>query len=146
MLKSYILILSFTSLLILDGCGGARTLSLEVISDNDANNGNAVVVKVYQLLNADKFRYASFESLLKKPEETLGSDIIPNSNYERIMIPGEIFKLDDFVIKPEATFLGVLADFRSPAKDGWQRIIELSSDIDELQISIHENSISVEKE
>ena len=143
--KSFIILLILSGLIILDSCGGARTVGIEVISDNDTNNGNAVVVSIYQLLNADKFRYASFESLIKKPEETLGGDIIPNSMYERTMIPGEKFKLDKYEIKPEATYLGVIADFHSPAKDGWQQLIELNSDIDDLQISIHENSISIEK-
>ena len=145
MLKSLIAILILTNLILLNGCGGARTVGVEVVSDNDANNGNAVVVTIYQLLNADKFRYASFESLMKNPEETLGSDVIPNSKYERTMIPGEKFKLDDYEIKPEATFLGVIADFHSPAKDGWQQLVDLSSGIDEMQISIHENSISFEE-
>jgi type VI secretion system VasD/TssJ family lipoprotein len=139
------IILVLTSLMILNGCGGVKTLSLEVVSDDDANNGNAVVLTIYQLLNADKFRYASFESLMKKPEETLSSDIIPNSKYERTMIPGEKFKLDQFEIKQEAMFLGVVADFHSPTKDGWQQLVEVNSDIDEMLIIIHENSISLEK-
>lgn len=145
MLKTFIVIITLLSLMILSSCGGARTVSMELVSDNDANNGNAVVLTIYQLLNPDKFRYASFESLMKNPEETLGSDLIPNAKYEKIMIPGEKFKLEEYEIKTEANFLGVIADFHSPIKDGWQQLVDLNSDIDEMQISIHENSISLEK-
>jgi type VI secretion system VasD/TssJ family lipoprotein len=122
-----------------------RTLKIDVVSDENVNSGNAVVVTIYQLVNADKFRFASFESLMKNPEETLGSDIIPNAKYERTMVPGENFQLEEHEIKSDAVYLGVIADFYSPAKNEWQQVIELNSDFDELKISIHENSISIEK-
>ena len=145
MIKNLFIILILVCLVSLCGCGGGiKTVRIDVVSDDNANNGNAVVVTIYQLVNADKFRYASFESLMKKPEETLGSDIIPNSKYERTLVPGEIFQLKEHEIKSDAAYLGVIADFHSPAKDGWQQIISLDSDFDQLKISIHENSLSFE--
>ncbi|MCW8806070.1 MAG: type VI secretion system lipoprotein TssJ [Ignavibacteriaceae bacterium] len=144
MLKSFIIFMIFISLILLAGCGGAKTMSVEVISDNDANNGNAVVVKIYQLISGDKFRYASFESLLKNPDETLGSDVIPGSKYEKTMVPGENFKLNELELKSGAAYLGIIADFHSPANDDWKQLIDLNSGIDELKILVHENSLSVE--
>ena len=144
MIKYLFTTLFFICLLVNCG-GGMRTLKIDVVSDDNVNSGNAVVVTIYQLVNADKFRFASFESLMKNPEETLGSDIIPNAKYERTMVPGENFQLEDHEIKNDAAYLGVIADFYSPAKNEWQQVIELNSDFDELKISIHENSISIEK-
>lgn len=144
MLKSFIIFIIFTSFMLLAGCGGAKTVSVEVISDDDANDGNAVVVTIYQLVSEDKFRYASFESLLKNPDETLGSDVIQGSKYEKTMVPGENFKLNELEIKSGAAYLGVIADFHSPANDGWKQLIDLNSGIDKLKILVHENSLSVE--
>ena len=80
MIKYLFITLTFLCLFLLYSCGGGtRTVKIDVVSDNNANSGNAVVVTIYQLVNADKFRFASFESLMKYPEETLGSDIIPKS-------------------------------------------------------------------
>ena len=144
MIKILFITLTISLLLFVHCGGGTRTLRIDVHSDENANSGNAVVVTIYQLINADKFRFASFESLMKKPEETLGSDIMPNSKYERTLVPGEIFQLKEHEIKSDAAYLGVIADFHSPAKDGWQQIISLDSDFDQLKISIHENSLSFE--
>jgi type VI secretion system VasD/TssJ family lipoprotein len=74
---------------------------------------------------------------------TLGSDLVPNSKFDRTMVPGETFQLDELEIKKEAAFLGIIADFHSPSADGWQQLVPLNDGIDEIIISVHENSISV---
>jgi len=129
---------------LLSGCGGGNEMiQINLFCDENTNGGNAVVVTVYQLTNADKFRFSSFESLTKNPEATLGSDLVANSKFDRTMVPGESFQLDELEIKKEAAFLGIIADFHSPSADGWQQLIPLNNGIDELIISVHENSISV---
>lgn len=142
------ILLKFLSVIILVlfwGCGsGKEMIQVQFECDPNANNGNAVVVTIYQLTNADKFHFSSFESLTKNPDATLGADLIANSTFERTMVPGEIFKLNELEIKKEATFLGIIADFHSPALDGWQQLVDVGKGIDELIISVHENSISVQ--
>ena len=126
------------------GCGGGnQMIQINLKCDENTNSGNAVVVTVYQLTNADKFRFSSFESLTKTPELTLGTDLVPNSKFDRTMVPGETFQMDELEIKKEATFLGIIADFHSPSPDGWQQLVPLNEGFDELIISVHENSISV---
>lgn len=128
---------------LLSGCGGGKELiQIQLKCDENTNSGNAVVVTVYQLTNADKFRFSSFEELTKNPEQTLGADLIPSSKFERTMVPGETFNLDELEIKKEAAFLGIIADFHSPSADGWQQLVPLNDGFDELIISVHENSIS----
>ncbi|MEO8232830.1 MAG: type VI secretion system lipoprotein TssJ [Ignavibacteriota bacterium] len=142
------ILLKFLSVIILvlfSGCGsGKEMIQVQFECDQNTNNGNAVVVTIYQLTNADKFRFSSFESLTKNPDATLGSDLIANSTFERTMVPGEIFKLDKLEIKKETTFLGIIADFHSPAADGWQQLVDVGKGPDQLIISVHENSISVQ--
>lgn len=134
-------------LVLFSGCGGGKDfIQVSLKSYDDSNGGNAVVVTIYQLTNADKFRLASFESLTKNPVATLGSDLISNSTFEKTMVPGESFKLDELELKNEAVFLGIIADFHTPSADGWQQVVTLKKSIDKVVISVHENSISVKVE
>lgn len=129
------------------GCGGGpQLLDLNVNCDDDCNSNHAVVVKIYQLKNSDRFRYASFEALLRNPEEILSSDLIPASKYENTLIPGEEINISEMKIDPEAAYLGIVADFYSPANDNWHQVIPLNPDIDKVKIKIHSNSLSFEIE
>lgn len=125
------------------GCGGGlQTINVNLQCDGNCNDNNAVVVKIYQLKSADKFRHASFESLQRNAEDVLSDDLIPNSKYEKLMVPNESFKLKDLTINKDAKYLGIVGDFHSPAKDGWLQVIPLNSDIDNLSIMIHENYLT----
>lgn len=134
-------------LITLLSCGGGKdTIQISLNCDENVNSGNAVVITLYQLTNPDKFRLSSFESLTKTPEATLGAELIANSELERTMVPGETLDLNEIEIKRESAFVGVIADFHSPAPDGWQAVIPITEDLKRLVILIHENSISVQKE
>jgi type VI secretion system VasD/TssJ family lipoprotein len=143
-MKYFSLFIFSILLLVFSGCGGAEKISVSFHCDNDCNESNAVVVKIYQLKNADKFTHASFESLLRSPDETLGDDLIAGAKYEKLMTPDESFKLSDYEIKKDAAYIGVVGDFHTPAKDGWFQVIPVK-DIDDLSIKIHSNSLTVEK-
>ena len=144
-MKPILLFIFSLLLLVYSGCGGGtETINVSLHCDSDCNESNAVVVKIYQLKNADKFSHASFESLLRNPDETLGDDLIAGAKFEKLMTPDESFKLSDYEIKKDAAYIGVVGDFHSPAKDGWSEVIPVK-DIDDLSIKIHSNSLSVEK-
>ena len=137
----FVLIIYFT------GCGsGIQTINVALSSNVDANGGNAVVIKIYQLTNNDKFLYANRNSLLKNAEETLANDLIPNSIIEKTMVPDDNYDLNELELNKDTAFLGVLGDFYSPAKDGWKLIIPVDSDTEHLKILILENSLSLQKE
>jgi type VI secretion system VasD/TssJ family lipoprotein len=127
-------------------CGSSvRTLNIEFLCSEDCNNRNAVVIKIYQLKNDDRFRNANFQSFVMNPEGYLADDLIPNSKYERTMIPGESFQLRDVEIKSEAVYLGIMGDFHSPSQDGWQQIIDLAEDLENIAVIISENFLSIRK-
>jgi len=135
-----------TSMVYFAGCGsGIQTINIDLSSDVNANGGNAVVIKIYQLTNDDKFRYADFKLLLKNAEKTLTNDLIPPIK-EKTMVPDENYNLKTLELNKDAAFLGVVGDFHSPAGDSWKKIIPLDSDIEYLKILIHENSLSIEIE
>lgn len=145
MKKIILILLPVFTLLLFSKCGsGKEYIQVSFKSYDNSNGGNAVVVTIYQLANADKFRLSSFESLTKNAVAALGSDLIPNSVYEKTMVPGESFNLDELEIKKEAAFLGVMADFHSPSADGWQSVVDLKDGIDKLIVKVQDNSISVQ--
>ena len=87
-LKSFLIIIS----VLLSSCGGGNEMiKIHLKCDENTNSGNAVVITVYQLTNADKFRFSDFESLTQNPEVTLGSDLVLNAKFERTMVPVRIF-------------------------------------------------------
>lgn len=145
MKKIILILLPVFTLLLFSKCGsGKEYIQVSFKSYDNSNGGNAVVVTIYQLANADKFRLSSFESLTKNAVAALGSDLIPNSVYEKTMVPGESFNLDELEIKKEAASLGVMADFHSPSADGWQSVVDLKDGVDKLIVKVQDNSISVQ--
>jgi type VI secretion system VasD/TssJ family lipoprotein len=136
--------LSILILIFLTGCGGSDTLQLDLQCSENCNNNNVIVVRLYQLKNAERFKFASHESLIRRPEETLGEDLIPNSKFEKIIGPNETFSVKELEVISGASYLGIIGDFHSPAKDGWQQVVPINSGIDKVKVTITENSLLVE--
>lgn len=145
-MKKFLFLSAVYAVIFLLGCGSTiKTAKFDLKCDGDCNGNNAIVIRIYQLNNADKFIHASFESMLRNPDAALGDDLIPNSKFEITMVPGQTFELKDYVIKNGAAYIGVVGDFHSPAKDGWLRIIPVDSDIEPMKILVHNNYLTVEK-
>jgi type VI secretion system VasD/TssJ family lipoprotein len=142
MKKIFLFIMSISILFVTHGCGGLQKISLDLNCDNDCNNSNAIVVRVFQLRNADKFKTTSFESLIRNPEEILKGDLIPDSKFEKMLAPGDSLQVNNIEIKEGTKFLGIVGDFNSPAKDNWLKVISLDSGIDNLKIIVHKNSLT----
>ena len=141
--KHFILLLTLplitTSLF---SCGGS-TIGLSIKCDDDCNSNNAVVIRIYQLKNGEKFLRESRESLLKSAEEVLGDDIVNNSKVEKTMIPGELYSFSDFRLDVGTRYIGIYADFYTPAKDQWRKLIDTSNDLKDMVIIIGKNSLSI---
>ena len=76
----------FAFMIYFTGCGsGIQTINIDLSSDINANGGNTVVIKIYQLTNDDKFRYADFKSLWRNAEETLAKHVI-DSNFKKPIV------------------------------------------------------------
>lgn len=145
-MKKYFLLLFPLVLLYISGCGGGNeTVNISMRCDTDCNESNAVVIKIYQLKNAEKFSHSSFESLVRNPDETLGDDLIAGSKFEKLMAPDETFDLSKYEINKDAAYIGIVGDFHTPAQDGWFQVLPVK-DINDFSITIHSNSLSVQKE
>ena len=131
-------------LALLSSCGNP-TMNILLKCTDDSNNNNAVQIRIFQLKSAEKFNLADRESILRSPEETLGDDLIPNTKVEKIMVPGESFNFEDLELTKDSKYLGIIADFHTPAKDGWSQLIDLSNGIDDLKIIVAKNFLTIEE-
>lgn len=129
--------------IVIIGCGsGKEMIQISFECNDDTNGGNAVVVTLFQLKNDDNFRFVNAETLLKTPEMALGDELVANTKIERTMVPGEKVELKEFEIKNETAFIGVIADFHSPAPEGWKTLIPLDKSVEKIVIYVYENSIT----
>ena len=140
---SHLRIFFFSSFLfLLIGCGN-QTVNILMQSTSDSNEMNAVQIKIYQLKSSEKFLLANRESLLRTPEETLGEDLIPNSKVQKIMIPGEIYNIENIEVSEETKLIGIVGDFFSPAQDSWSQLIDITERQDNIKVIIGKNFLTV---
>ena len=89
---------------------------------NQDDSGEALVVRVYQLREKDKFQRATFTELWKKDKELLEGDLLDRK--ELTMHPDSETVLDlDLDVKHGAAFFGVMALFRKPDVMSWKELV-----------------------
>lgn len=79
----------------------------------------ALLVRVYKLRQRGAFDQAPYAAFLsaQAEREALGADLLEVS--EVTLVPGQRLDLDQSVAR-EANYLGVVALFRAPARQGWR--------------------------
>lgn len=144
--KTFHYIIFTVIIIFIYGCGGSKEtvppLMVSLSCDENCNESNAIVIRMYQLRNSDRFESKSFESLVRDPEAELEDDIVPETKFEKTMTPGEKIQIDKLQLKEGAIYLGVIGDFHSPAKDGWKTLIPLNAEMQNINIFIHNNFLS----
>ncbi len=146
MKKNFLLLTVLIFSAVLAGCGGgARMINVNFQADNNSNDANAIVVDIYQLKSRDKFTHASFESLLRDPQGILTDDLIPDSQKEITMIPGQSYEIKHLTLSKDAEYIGIIGNFHSPAENGWRQIIPVKSDFKNLKVLVHQNYLSVQE-
>ncbi|MEO6527583.1 MAG: type VI secretion system lipoprotein TssJ [Gemmatimonadaceae bacterium] len=107
---------------------GKRPLTVELVGEarqNLANDrGNAVVIRVYQLSDREKFDRTSLVALWRDETGTLGSALI--GKQELTLLPGARETLRIKVAKG-TQFVGVVADFISPEAEQWRRVYPVAA-------------------
>jgi type VI secretion system protein VasD len=79
------------------------------INPNDEGRPSPVVVRIYQLLSAEKFEHADFYSLFENDKETLKYDFLGSE--EILVVPNEKRTMF-FEPHQDTVCIGVLASFR----------------------------------
>ena len=87
------------------------------------SGGNAVVLQIYQLADADPFTLIPVEEFWLDGDDVFAGTVL--SRREVLLYPEEVRALD-LTIEPSATHVGVAADFRAPSLDGWRVVLPAS--------------------
>lgn len=121
---------------ILSSCGGSKnpTLRLNFQPGPDCNNGNPVVVWVYQLRSDAAFQSLSAELFAKNPQQALDADKVAEPQ-EYTLRPGQILSLGKLKFAEETQFIAVLADFYQPDGDQWRISLPIEA-IDGKQVVV----------
>ena len=144
-------VLLLVSLLVLAGCGRAKTqvqmrVTMEASKDanpNSRDQPSPVVVRVYALKSEDLFKGADFFTLWDNEKQVLGADLLVRRQYE-IQPGGTVDKND--AINSETVYIGVVAAFRDINSATWRAIVEANKGgTNRIHVVIGRNTISVKR-
>ena len=114
---------------VLAGCSGpaetaveqAREVTVAIAGTSQMNaGGNAVVIQVYQLSDADPFTIIPVEEFWLDGDDAFAGTLV--SRREVLLYPEEVRALP-LVLDARTTHVGVAADFRAPSLDGWRVVL-----------------------
>lgn len=113
-------------LFLLSSCASLsnQTIDCEIqashwINPDDDRHPLAVMVKLYQLIDDDRFLSASFTDLWKRDRAFIGREIL--SKYEWVLVPGQR-KIIHLRLNPETRFIAAFAIFRRHGGEKWRAI------------------------
>jgi len=113
----------------LNGCSLLPKPSLTVkvntaatINPNDHYQSLPLVLRVYQLSDANAFSYASFDDLWYRDSETLSRDLLTS---QEILLLNRQHKKIHLRRDRRARYLAFVAGFRRPVRRQWRAITEL---------------------
>ena len=113
------------------GCGGSaeataveREVTVAIAGTPQMNaGGNAVVLQVYQLTDADPFTIVPVEEFWLGDDAVFAGTVV--SKRELLLYPEEVRALP-LVLDGRTTHVGVAADFRAPSLDGWRVVLPVA--------------------
>ena len=114
--------------LVAAGCSGSgeaaapdRAVTVALAGAPGMNaGGNAVVVQVYQLSDADPFTIIPVEEFWLDGDDAFAGTLV--SRREVLLYPEEVRALP-LALDARTTYVGVAADFRAPSLDGWRVVL-----------------------
>jgi type VI secretion system VasD/TssJ family lipoprotein len=133
----------FFSLLSLINCSsGPKQIQLDIQGTADMNNRKACVIYVYQLRTDSGFMNASSFDFWQENNEPFSEDIVgPRRRYQ--LVPGQAVP-DSLTLTDETDYIGAVADFSDPDKEGWRRVFPVSKNTsDKVTIIVEHNTIRI---
>lgn len=96
--------------------------AVHFLNPNVFEQPSPVIVNVYQLRSAERFRESNFLVLMTQAEKILALDELEHIEVE--IKPGENIK-KNWLIHPEAQAIGIVAAYRNPSGNFWKKVIPL---------------------
>ena len=141
--------------IVLSGCLGGETApekppvanikiqGMDNLNPTAEGESTPVVLHLYALKRASKFRNAGFFPLYDAPAKTLGADLVSS---EQITVrPGESLKRT-WVVDSGIKYIGALAAFRNIDRSVWQDVREITGDKDTFfyAVTVGDGKVRVE--
>ena len=131
------------SLVAVTACSsGPKMLQVNIQGTQDMNNRRSCVVYVYLLKTNTSFLSTTNQSYWEDEQEAFADDIVAKRRYQ--LVPGET-KAEGLKLTDEVNFIGAIADFVDPDREGWRRILPLpKKKPDQVFIIVDHNSIEIQ--
>lgn len=107
----------------LSACGSSG-VRVRAYAFPDANDGNSVVVRIYELKDPKSFEEALLASFWTNDEAAIGSDLI--RKHELTLLPEEPRELR-IEVSEDAGYIGAAANFRTNTGAGWRKVLPVSA-------------------
>ncbi len=121
---------------------GPKQLMLNIQGSLEMNNRKACVIYVYLLKTDTTFMNTTSLSFWQQENEPFSDDIITKRRYQ--LVPGDT-KAESLPLSDEANFIGAVADFNDPDKEGWRQVFSLDMKTgDEIYIIVGYNRIEIQ--
>lgn len=155
---SRISLITFLSLIFISGCSSIvpaikvqevkvpeKTISIEIVADEEVNpdlsgRPSPTVVRIYQLLNDDKFKDGDFFALYDSDKAVLSSDLI--SSEEILIKPGKRYN-NTFSLHADTKFIGLLAAFQNTDNGGFKESVEVTPVYDRIGFVLKGNKVTL---
>jgi type VI secretion system protein VasD len=123
----------------LSACGSSG-LHVRAYAYNDANDGNSVVVRIYELKDPKNFEEALLASFWTNDEAAIGSDLV--RKHEITLLPDEPRELR-IDVADGVGYIGAAANFRSNTGNTWRKVLPVSSGKD-IRITVRAGELQLE--
>ena len=104
------------------------------INPDIKNRALPVLIRVYQLSQADIFNHATFQQLWLNDDQALGSSLIKR---QEIILNPKSTAIVNIIPDENAHYIGVIALYRNPKQSQWRIIQAMPSKIAAMMSSIH---------
>lgn len=121
---------------------GPKQLQVSIQGTQEMNNRKACVIYVYLLKTDTNFLNTTNLSFWQDETEPFADDIIAKRRYQ--LVPGDT-KTESLKLTDETNFIGAIADFNEPDREGWRRIYPIVKDTpDQIYVIIGYNRVEIQ--
>ena len=121
---------------------GPKQIQVSIQGTQEMNNRKACVIYVYLLKTDTNFLNTTNLSFWQDETEPFADDIIAKRRYQ--LVPGDT-KTESLKLTDETNFIGAIADFNEPDREGWRRILPIVKETpDQIYVIVGYNRVEIQ--